>query len=597
MGRFISKDREGRISEILFREFKDTAKDRFLRAELERYVPLFAKATEKEIISFADYTRELWTRKRMPELGKAIASLNPTFVDSIDNIVVAPHDYKVYTRGSVKENGYRMQLHIGPQEPVLLPDASAFTRQFTRYDLRMFPELHSIFFRLPVMIGDAELINRKFKHLAGFNRVQERIPNMHYWPRKGELGIDDSFLEAYLNSSLFKEGYPKEDFELSLAFHGLFAIADPSTWYTQREVQLKNLISLCNLPVNYRRVDELLDRLAEFIEANQLNARVAERRIITNKNQLRSFVAENEKMDLEGTVVAQYATLNGKPSFKFAKSYKIKKYETIDTVLLGVYLDKKSEGLEEENMKGLLLGLYDEEFRCYVPVCRVNVNPYGVQIKTEGQRDRLVRLRAQLVDSLKDKYTGGSIVTLYDVYIMEAKIKLQIMLQGKIDPDRIVDFMAEMPRNQDFLSLLGTYEKDIDKYNKVSKRRKSSKKDNWINTYKDILGAILDLRHENRNRYRHIRNYFREFNKIRNTSRKLVKPQIIIDTSEPIILETRVFDIKYSLNPFAAGFHSYGLNSFKFNNCYAEFIRYDKITTTDYATIHRLAKMNTVKKR
>ena len=84
--------------------------------------------------------------------------------------------------------------------------------------------------------------------------------------------------------------------------------------------------------------------------------------------------------------------------------------------------------------------------------------------------------------------------------------------------------------------------------------------------------------------------------KVRSASRKLVKPQFILDTTEPVILEAQVFDIKYSLNPMPAGFHSWYCDSFKFSNCFAERVRHDKATTTDYATIYSLADRNTVKK-
>ena len=91
--------------------------------------------------------------------------------------------------------------------------------------------------------------------------------------------------------------------------------------------------------------------------------------------------------------------------------------------------------------------------------------------------------------------------------------------------------------------------------------------------------------------------YFSAYSGVKSTSKKLIKPQYSVDTSEPIILETQVFDIKYTLNPFAAGLHSWYRNSFKFNNCFAECIRHDKSTTTDYATIQSLAGRNTVRKR
>jgi hypothetical protein len=600
MGRWLSEDVSGRIAEAMFRNFSDSEAEKYLRKkEFERYIPQFTGWDEKDITAFMDYQKAIWLGGKIPILRESIACLNPTFVSSVGSIVVSSRNLFVYSRAGTKENGYRLQLHNGPQDSVF-PNASAVTRQFTPYDLRMFPEFHSLFPQLPVTIGDTELVNRRFKHLAGFNRVQERIPNTKYWPSRETGKIDDELLKEYLQSDMFVDGMPTEEFELTLAFHGLFAISHPETWDSSHEEQLRNMISLCKIPMDYREVDELLDMLAEYIQEKDLNARVVERKVIKSKQALRNYVDENEEKGLEGTVVVQYAEdKEGTPSLDFAKSIKIKAYETIDTVLLGVYVGKKEDGLVAENMKGALLGLYDAEHDCYLPVCKVNLDPQGVQIKEDHQRERLIRLREDLEEILEEKEEADSLVRLYDVYMMELQLKLERCLGDEVDSEEISQLFDELPRGQDFVSLLGMYNRNKQKYDEgeLGTKKSSTKKDKWVYKYKDVLSSVAGLKEQDEKKYREVTKYLKKASEIKNTSKKLVKPQFVLDTTEPIIMETQVFDIKWSLNPYPAGFHSWFCDSFRFSNCFAERIRHDKASTTDYQTVYVIARENTIRRK
>ncbi len=212
--------------------------------ELMRYAPELSHTSDEEIDRFVSCQRRSYVDGDLPVIGIPIACLNPSFIDSTDDIRMAVSGKEVYTRASVKENGFRMQLHIGADE------VFAFTRQFTRYDLRMFPELEQVFKSLPVMIGDAELVNKHHTHLAGFHRVKKRIPTNH-WPIEGQLCLDDEIIMNYLSThALFADDKPIPDLELTLAFHGLFAASAPETWGQSRHEQLASLESLCLLPVN-----------------------------------------------------------------------------------------------------------------------------------------------------------------------------------------------------------------------------------------------------------------------------------------------------------------------------------------------------------
>lgn len=595
MGKWVGEEAKGRIAEAMFKSFKDTPAEVFLRKEFERYIPEFTKFDDAEITEFIDYQTAVWLEGRMPELGRPIACLNPTFVGSVDKITVHP---TIYTRAAIKENGYRFQLHNGPHNSLGL---SAFTRQFTPYDLRMFPELHDVFPFLPVMIGDAELISNKHKHLAGFNRVQERIPNAKYWPNRETGKIRDELLEQYLKSDMFVDGKPTEDFEMTLAFHGMFAISHPDTWDLSGKIQLANMISFCSIPMNYYKVDVMLDRLVNYIKAKELNARVVERKIFMNKQELRNYVKANEEKGLEGTVVVQYAEdLSGTPVFDCAKSIKIKAYETIDCVLLGVYLHKKEDGITESNLQGVLLGLYDSEHDCYLPVCKANLDPNGAQIKTQDQRERLITLNKDLAEILKEKKENpDSVRMLYDIYIDEARLKLQHYLKRDVTAQDVAGLFNEMPRGTDFIYMIAEYDLNQKEYDagKLGTKKSSPKAERWVQKYKPVLSATMQLGKSSKKLYYEVISYFKHAPAIKSASQKLVKPQLRLDITEPIIIEAKVFDIKWSLNPMAAGFHSWYCNSFKFNNCFAERIRHDKKSTTDYQTIYDIARVNTVRRK
>jgi hypothetical protein len=90
--------------------------------------------------------------------------------------------------------------------------------------------------------------------------------------------------------------------------------------------------------------------------------------------------------------------------------------------------------------------------------------------------------------------------------------------------------------------------------------------------------------------------YFRQAKEIKTLSKRLVAPDILVDTQEPLIMETRIFDMKWDKCAFPAGFHSFFLNSYRFNNAFAERLRYDKATTTSASSINEIVKINTVRK-
>lgn len=589
MGIFVKDETAEKITAVMFANFGNTSAEEFLKKELARYVPQFLGKKDEEIKDFAEYQREIYVEGKFPVLGLPLASLNPTFVDSTEAIKFFSKEGEIYTRASLKENGYRFQLHNGAGA------VKAFTRQFTAYDLRMFPELTAVYKQLPVMIGDAELINRHYKHLAGFNRVQARIPGTAYWPEKGSDQINSELLKKYFaNKVIFRAGMPIKEFEFTLSFHGLFAIAHPDTWDMPKKKQIASMIYLCKLPIDYKLVDELLDRLAMFVEKKKINARAVERKLIKNKKELDGYVEEKRSEGVEGVCVAQSAwNKDGSPSWEVGKSFKIKNYETIDMALMGIYLKKKDDGLNPDNITGCLLGLFDYALGEYLPAVKVNLDPTGPQIKTDGQRERLVFLR----DEISKTACGlidpeGKLIRLNDVYIRQGEIMLKHLLGEKAKPGMIEEIVGSLPRNKNLISLFQMYRADRKRFK--GEIKKPNIGESYIIKFREFFDEIIAMRKAKEDRFVE---YFSRAPEIKKASARFVKPQFVVNTKKPIIVEAQIFDIKWGVCPFPAGFHSWYCDSFHFSNAFAERIRNDKSTTTDYETIYGLARAYTAKKK
>jgi hypothetical protein len=587
MGKFVTVDMAERVAKTMFENFSDTPGENFLKRELERYIPQFMSMNEDRVREFVAYQKAIYLGYEMPVIGRVIACLNPSFADSIDKILIEKSGLSVYTRASVKENGYRFQLHRGVDK------VQAYTRQFTSYDLRMFPELLETFDRLPLIIGDVELVNKKFAHLAGFNRIERRIPGIRYWPKNGSDKLPDSLIESYLaDRELFRDGFPLEDLELTLSFHGIFAIAEPYTWHLSREEQAKNMLTLCPLPVDYLFIDDVLDHLDDYLREHSLNGRVVKRRIIKSGSALKAFIKSSEDEGLEGICIHQTCyDKSGKRTFDAGKSVKVKKYETIDMALMGLYLKKKADGLSAENVSGALLGLFDCALGVFLPALKVNLDSSGPQVKTSGQKERLEMLKAEILCSTGDRIAeNGSLYDLQDVYLMQGERVIKYLMKGKFEFD-LERILAEIPRGHNLLSLLSIYWKDRGRFETLIKKPKAPEK--FILNNLDFVKAIVGLDDLARIKFF---DYFSRAAEIKRVSSKLVKPQIIFDLGDPLIVEARVFDIKWGLNPYPAGFHSWYGNSFLFQNAFAEKLRLDKSTVTDYGSIYDLARKNTVKK-
>jgi len=595
MGKFVTDEATERIEALMFLGWGDSPKECFLKDELRRYVPQLTGRTEDEIRDFVGYQKAVYFGEISPAMGRPIASLNPTFSDSIKAIKLSRAGHEIYTCASTKVNGYRLQLHRGVSK------LSAFTRQFTPYDLRMFPELAFTLEYLPLMIGDAELCNRHHHHLAGFNRVQMRFPKGNkFWPKFGSDGLDQETLQEYLSDpDMFKvnfpfdgSSYPHNDLELCLCFHGLYAISTPGSWHLPRAEQAEYLTPLCQLPIDYRRIDSYLDQLEKFIGEKLAYAKVVERKVISSHKELADYKTSKEKAGEEGICIVQTVRLDNGVPVVGGRSIKVKQYETVDAALLGLYLKRNEDGLTPDNIIGALLGLYDANLGEFLPAMKVNLDPNGRQIKTDGQRKRLIALTQEIIDAVSGSIDpDGKVITVHDVFLKEGAYILKYLLGSDFEID-LEQLLLDLPRGHDLVSLLELYLANLDLFYSSSKKSKVAEV--FIVKHLQFFRAVANLDKERQKRFA---KYFGRAKEIKATSAKLIKPQIVLNMSKPIIVEARAFDLKYAFCQFPAGFHSWFMNSFQLTNCFAERVRYDKADTTDYATIRELCGRYTVRKR
>ncbi len=595
MGKHIQPEKRERILAAMFAANQDDHPAcSQIREELSRYAPELSKASDEELRSFMEYHTGIYLHGEPPRFGRPIASPNPVFIDGTGGIEFERDDCVMYVRASEKVNGYRFQLHNGPGV------CRAFTRQFTPYDLRMFPDLADTIKRLPVMIGDAEIANHMHRHLAGFNRVQMRIPAKNgFWPKDGQTRIDDGVLKSYLaDPRLFKWNAALPDMRLTLVFHGMFAIAHPSTWSEPPRVQAENMISLARMPIDYLKVDWILDELAVYLRECDLNARVVDRKVIFNRRELDAYVAEAESRGEEGVCVVRSGKDSAGRQVAVGRSVKIKKYEPIDMALLGLYLKDPRGSFVESNISGAVFGLYDESLGTFLAATKANLDPQGVQVKTPGQKERLIAIRRELASLVSTRLAKGAgpekILTLMDAFLRQGAVfvsKISDALGERADD--VSSMLGEIPRGKDIVSL---YERFVE--TGAGAYRAGIKKplvaDKFILRYLDVFDAVSKLEKAKRNRFL---KYFARFKDIKATSAKLVQPDVLVDPhSERIVVEMQIFDIKWADNPFPAGYHSWFGNSFHLTNCFPDHIRFDKATTTSYETVYRLAHKNTVRK-
>lgn len=268
-----------------------------------------------------------------------IESQNPLYLGSSDELFVQIlKEHNGQTAAEIKEDGYRMQIHKQGTR------IEAYTRSMKQIILELFPELHSSLENLPDCIIDTELIGANKIGLDGFNAIKRRF--RHRISQKG--------IEEYLGSDL-----PK-DFPVSLrVFDTLYWEGEP----------------LIDLPLSERR---------EYTASiDELAITPSTQRLITDPQELEHWFTSLTDNRYEGLVCKRPDSLY-LPGKRTKDWIKIKRSETVDAVVLGVYM-------EGTRISQILCGTYNPETRMYETLAKVNA-------KREGMDKELHPL-------LKDKYT------------------------------------------------------------------------------------------------------------------------------------------------------------------------------------------------
>lgn len=292
-----------------------------------------------------------------------IESQNPVYLKAADEDLFAKvmeeHDDRTFAE--VKEDGYRMQVHKKGEE------VRAYTRSMKPILLNLFPELNGSLQRLPDCILDTELIGTDRIGLEGFNSVKKRFRH-----RISEQGI-----EKYLQSSLLTE-HP-----MSLV------VFDTLMWEGQAQ--------LCK-PLDARR------KITEQIQ--EKNIIPSTKRLITDARELADWFGRLTDGFYEG-LVCKNPSSPYVPGSRTLDWIKLKRSETLDLSVLGVYFNDQSE------ISQLLVGTYNDKTRRYETLGKVNA-------KREGMNADLDFMLEPVWTDIKPKnvdFTGGKEELVPDMYV------------------------------------------------------------------------------------------------------------------------------------------------------------------------------------
>jgi DNA ligase 1 len=229
------------------------------------------------------------------KLFQPIESMNPIYLGAADDAlydsILMEHNGKTFAE--IKEDGYRMQLHKKGN------DVKAFTRSKNQIYLELFPELEYSIKNLPDCILDAE-IRGGIGHM-GFYSVKKRFRS-----KISEKGLDE-----YLNSGIVN------------AAPITLRVFDTLYW-KGKELIDKSL---------YERRKYTENILEEKISPSELN-------IINDPLKLKNIFEQLVGENYEGLVCKNPDSIY-QPGAKNKDWIKLKRSETLDLTVLGVYMDKE----------------------------------------------------------------------------------------------------------------------------------------------------------------------------------------------------------------------------------------------------------------
>lgn len=260
------------------------------------------------------------------EIGKPIESMNPVFLgaadDALYNQILKEHGGS--TLAEIKQDGYRLQIHKNGDA------VRAFTRSLNEVNLGIFPELQKTLQGLPNCILDSEVTGEGLVGYAGFKPIKKRFRS----------NISSKNLEKYLQSGLVT------DFPVELT------VFDTLYWEGK---------PLLNLPLTERR------KITENILEERLSP--STQRKFSNPKDLEKWFTELVQKNYEGLVCKNPTSLY-LPGKETTEWIKLKRAETLDLAVLGVYMDGKE-------ISQVLCGPYNEAELRYETLAKVNAKREG----------------------------------------------------------------------------------------------------------------------------------------------------------------------------------------------------------------------------
>lgn len=263
------------------------------------------------------------------------------------------------TFAELKYDGYRMQLHKKGSE------LKAFTRNLNDVPLQIYPELASSIRNLPDCVLDCEL-NGGIGH-TGFKAV------------KGRFRFKETDMNKYKKKADLKKKLELRVFDV-LNFDG--------KW-------------LMNQPLIERRM------VTEKIDEARIKPGMQWK--VSSPGRLEELFNEIVEKKNEGLVCKNPFSFYV-PKARGTDWIKLKKFETLDLVLMGAYL-------ADGQISQLLCGCYNEEKKAYETLAKVNA-------KREG-------LSAQVAGLLKGKF----IITKPSAYLLSPRIKEKDIPNVYVSPE------------------------------------------------------------------------------------------------------------------------------------------------------------------
>lgn len=245
--------------------------------------------------------------------------------EDVFNDIIRQHTGVTYAE--MKYDGYRLQLHKKGDV------VKAFTRSMNDVPLEIYPELSSSIHKLPDCVLDCELNGGI--GIAGFNAVKNRFRASH--PKSMAEYLKKSGMQNKLELRVFD----------TLNYDGQWLLQAP---YCIRRGYTKKF--------------------------DEQRIKPAQQWTVVSGTSLEQLFIEVTEDKNEGLVCkAGYSFyMPGKRNNEWLK---IKKFETLDLVLLGVYM-------KDDEISQFLCGTYNEERECFETLGKVNAKREGLGKKLYG---------------------------------------------------------------------------------------------------------------------------------------------------------------------------------------------------------------------